>query len=123
MNYLMVALGGMFGTLGRYIVTGWVSKYNNSFFPFATLTVNIIGSFMVGFLGALLLEKLAIEPYWRTLILTGFFGAFTTFSTFSFETLKLLQQSMYFYAIANILVSILTGLIAVWLGYTTAKLF
>lgn len=121
MNYLMVALGGICGALARYVVTDLVSKINENIFPYGTLVVNLTGAFLLGLLGTLMVEKLAIDPNWRIMITTGLLGSFTTFSTLEFETLKLWQDGMVSFAVLNAFGSIIAGFVAVWLGFVLAQ--
>lgn len=121
MNYLMVALGGICGSLARYLVADFVSKINDTIFPYGTLVVNVTGAFILGLLGTLFVEKLAIDPNWRIMITTGLLGSFTTFSTLEFETLKLWQDGMVSFALLNALGSIAAGFAAVWLGFVVAQ--
>jgi len=122
LNYIMVALGGMLGSLARYIVTGFVSSISNSLFPYGTLTVNLAGSFLLSLLSALFIDKLVIDPNWRIFVTTGFLGAFTTFSTLQYETLKLWEEGMIAYALLNSLGSVAAGFTAAWLGLVVSRL-
>jgi len=117
----MVALGGICGALARYVVTDLVSKINENIFPYGTLVVNLTGAFLLGLLGTLMVEKLAIDPNWRIMITTGLLGSFTTFSTLEFETLKLWQDGMVSFAVLNAFGSIIAGFVAVWLGFVLAQ--
>ena len=122
----MVFCGGGLGAVCRYLVTTHIGERFGVLFPFGTLTVNTLGSFLMGLImGVLLLLserfELTTESF-RLLLTVGFLGGFTTFSSFSMETMTLLRGGSYFYAIANILLNVLLGLLAVWLGLTLAKL-
>ena len=121
MTYLAVAFGGALGAMSRY----WV--YNSyahldSRFPWATLTVNVAGSFLIGIAFILITERLELGPYWRGIVTVGFLGAFTTFSTFSMDTIGLLEQGQYTSAIIYVLSSVAVCIIAAWLGLSLAKI-
>lgn len=123
MQVIAVALGGALGALARYwtanLITGWLGRD----FPYGTLAVNIVGSLLIGFLSVILLERTAIAPEWRGFLIVGLLGAFTTFSTFSLDTLHLLQQAAYLKAFINVFASVLLCLIAAYLGTLLAKIF
>lgn len=118
---LFIAGGGALGALLRYGLTNFVHTYLDRSFPHGTLTVNIIGSFLMGLLFVLLTDKFQIGDHWRLGLTTGLLGALTTFSTFSIETLMLLENGWYLKAILNIAVSVLFTLLACWLGLTIAR--
>lgn len=118
MNQLIViALGGSCGAVVRFLVSAGVYQWLGKGFPYGTLAVNIVGSFLIGLLTeALLLNRIALTVEYRAAILVGFIGAFTTFSTFSLETLYLLEQGSLSKAALNITVSVVGCLLATWLG-------
>ena len=102
---LAVGIGGFFGAISRYLIATWVQKFSSSsFFPVGTLSVNVLGSFLIGFL--YLYFSQTIHPTLKAMLITGFLGALTTFSTFSLETLLLLQEGLYLKAGLNILLNI-----------------
>jgi len=111
-----IGLGGFFGAGCRYLLSKWVEIKWESIFPNGTLVVNIIGSFLLGFLMILFLEKTTDYPNLRIIITTGFLGAFTTFSTFSFETVMLLEDKSFLIAGLNIVSNLFAGILAVMLG-------
>ena len=123
MTYLAVACGGALGAMSRYWVYSAFVKASESKFPFATLTVNIAGSFLIGIAFVLITERAEIGPEWRGLITVGFLGAFTTFSTFSMDTIGLLEQGQIASAITYVLSSVLVCIIAAWLGLTFSRVF
>lgn len=123
MNSLIaVAFGGAAGAVLRFLVSTGVYQWLGRGFPYGTLAVNIIGSFFIGLLTeALILQRIAISMEYRAAILIGFLGAFTTFSTFSLETIYLLEQGNISKALLNILISICACLFAVWIGLLVAR--
>lgn len=118
MNQLIsIALGGAFGAVIRFLMSSGLYQWLGRGFPYGTLAVNLVGSFLMGLLTeALILERIAIAVEYRAAILVGFIGAFTTFSTFSLETIYLLEQGNLSKAGLNILISVLACLVAVWIG-------
>ncbi len=116
MRVLAIALGGAAGALSRYWVSNAVHALAGRGFPYGTLTVNVLGSLVMGFLTVLFLERMDVGPEWRAAILIGFLGAFTTFSTFSIETLNLIESAQYLKAGVNMTVSLAACVVAAWLG-------
>lgn len=114
MNLILIAVGGALGALARYGIAGLVQS-RAGFFPWGTLAVNVLGSFLLGF-GFRYMEAVAIPAEWRQAATVGFLGAFTTFSTFSFETIALAQDGDWKRAATYLSVSILLGLAAVVAG-------
>ena len=114
--YLAVAIGGALGACCRFGLGEFILHLCGKSFPFATLLVNILGSFVLGLLyGLFLAEHLTVKP-WKTLIGVGFLGAFTTFSTFSLDTVLLLQQGELVKAGLNVVLNVLVCLTLAWLG-------
>ena len=113
---LAVALGGAVGALARYGVSNAVAAAFGPRFPLGTLVVNVAGSFVMGWLFALFAERMQVPPEMRLLVMTGLLGAFTTFSTFSVETLALLQAGRLIAGAANVLLSVALCVGAAWLG-------
>lgn len=113
-NFFLVGLGGAVGSMLRY---GASLVINSSLFPFATLTVNIAGSFIIGLVMGLALKEEYFLHNWRLFLATGICGGFTTFSSFAAENLELIQSGKTLLAIIYILSSVVSGIIAVWLGY------
>ncbi|MBO8128529.1 MAG: fluoride efflux transporter CrcB [Peptococcaceae bacterium] len=122
MKIVLIAVSGMLGALARYFLAGWVSSLNGTVFPYGTLVVNVVGSFLIGFSAVLLFDKLAVDPLWRVSIMIGFLGSFTTFATFELETLNLIQEGLGWLAFANVFGSVALGLGAAWLGFITARM-
>ena len=121
-SLLLVFLGGGAGSVMRYLTSVLTARWTQpSVFPLATFTANIIGCFVLGLLIALLDKGTLAHPGWRFLLITGFCGGYTTFSTFSAENFEMLQRGDYFLAVMYILASVLIGLLAVWLGFSLGK--
>ncbi len=118
---LAVGIGGAFGAIARYLIN--ISPLSNVFqkFPFPTFTVNILGSFLIGFLVVLFTDKYAAHENLRLAVLAGFLGAFTTFSTFELEIFELLREKYFVTAFAYLFLSILVGFIGVLGGVLLAK--
>ncbi len=117
----VIMLGGSLGALMRFIVSSSITEKLGSHFPYGTLTVNVLGSFMMGFLAMFLVEKMGLNPLLRLGVFVGFLGAFTTFSTFSMETLNLFEQGESLQALMNIFINVLLSVLAVWLGVLLGK--
>ena len=113
---IFIAMGGAIGAVLRYGASLGVYSFMGRDFPYGTLFVNVTGSLLMGLLGVLMLERFNIGPEWRAAVLVGVLGSFTTFSTFSIETLNLLEQGDVMRAVTNIVLSVLVCLVAVWFG-------
>jgi CrcB protein len=113
---IFIAMGGAIGAVLRYGASLSVYSIMGRGFPYGTLFVNVTGSLLMGLLGVLMLERFNIGPEWRAAVLVGVLGSFTTFSTFSIETLNLLEQGDVMRAVTNIVLSVLVCLVAVWFG-------
>jgi fluoride exporter len=116
---LMLIFGGALGTLARYYLARWISDFEwAQAFPFGILIVNVSGCFILGVVGGLILEpSLAVEnEKWYLLCGTGFCGGYTTFSTFCWDTAKQIRLGSNWFALANVLGSVVCGIIGVFLG-------
>jgi len=118
---LAVGFGGFVGAVARYLVGGWVQRLLPVSFPYGTLAVNVIGSLLLGAVFELGTARGALSPELRMMLGVGFLGAFTTFSTFSLETLNLLREGSLFLAGANAAVNVLLCLAAVWVGVVLVR--
>ncbi len=122
MHYLIIALGGAFGALARAFVSAQLTKSLGVGFPFATLAINLIGSFLMGVCAVIILDYLKMTGYWRELIMVGFLGAFTTFSTFSMEGLNMLHAGQWLAALLYFTVSVMGSVFACFVGWHLAKM-
>ncbi len=118
---LIVASGGAVGAIFRYLFSQFVYSALGRSFPYGTLAVNFVGSFFIGIFFVLLTEKMTLGSDIRSFILIGLLGAFTTFSTFSLETLLLIQQGQLTKALLNIFFSVVLCLFATWIGIMIAR--
>lgn len=118
-DVLIVATGGAIGAIARWLLSDYVQKHTGPFFPWGTLTVNVLGSLLLGFVATAALHGFFSREQ-RLLLATGFAGAFTTFSTFSYETYMLLAEYSSLYALANIALNLVLGLLAVYAGHVAA---
>ena len=120
-NLLWIAAAGGMGALARYGLGGLVQRLWGFSFPWGTFAVNIAGCFLFGLVWALAESRFAISGQVRLIVLTGFMGSFTTFSTFVFESGMLLRDGQYLYALANMIGQNLVGLVALFLGLALAR--
>lgn len=120
-TFVCIAIGGTLGAWSRYLMTELVQTVYGRNFPYATLVINVLGSFLMGFIFIETLERLSIPPLLRTGILTGFLGAFTTFSTFEMETLLLVQEGASGKAMLYVVLSVAIGFLAAFLGAFIAR--
>lgn len=117
LNQLMlIAAGGAIGAVFRFVMSNGIHSFMSRDFPYGTLTVNVIGSFVMGISYVMLIERLNISPEWRAFIIVGLLGAFTTFSTFSIETLVLIENGEISKALLNVLLSVLLCVMGSWIG-------
>jgi fluoride exporter len=121
--YLWVALGGALGSVARYWFSGVVARQFGETFPWGTILVNVTGSFVIGFFATVTGPdgRWLVRPWFRQqFFMLGICGGYTTFSSFSLQTLNLAEEGEWLYAGANVLVSVVTCLLAVWLGHALA---
>ena len=123
LNIFIVGIGGFIGSTLRYLVAGWAQQLSKSLdFPYGTLTVNLIGCFVIGFLGELAEARGIFASETRLLVFIGLLGGFTTFSSFGNDTLNLARSGQMLNALTNVAVNVIFGLLLVWLGRTVAYL-
>jgi CrcB protein len=127
MSYLWVGLGGALGSMLRFWLSGFIAGTKlGEIFPLGTLVINITGSFVIGLVGALTSPEGRFAPHWRVLatqlLMVGICGGYTTFSSFSLQTLNLARDGQWLYAGLNIGLSVVLCLVGVWLGYALGEL-
>ena len=120
-NLLFVAMGGALGAVLRYGMSSGIYTWFGRSFPYGTLVVNVAGSFLIGLLSILLVEKFDVPHEWRLALVVGVLGALTTFSTFSWDTLDLMQQGLMQRAFLNVLLNVVLCISVAWLGAQWAK--
>lgn len=122
-KYLWVGLGGFAGSIARYAVGVWVYDRMGTRFPYGTFVINISGCFIIGLVVTILDARVGLPAAWRYAVPIGFVGAYTTFSTFEFETFRAAQGGEVSIALLNIALSVVVGYVAVWLGVLSGRLF
>lgn len=123
MKFLWIGLGGALGAIARYTVGVWVYERVGTRFPYGTLVINVTGCFLMGLVLAILDAHMELSPAWRYSIPIGFIGAYTTFSTFEYETLHAMQSGQAATAFLYFASSLLMGFVGVWLGMQSGKIF
>ena len=118
---LIVAIGGGVGSVTRYLTSVWAAGRFGADFPYGTLLVNVAGCYLIGLFMILATERFMLPAHWRLLIASGFLCGLTTFSSFGYETLKLLQDGSLGPAFQNIAANLVTGLVATWLGIISGR--
>jgi len=118
--FIAVGMGGFLGAIFRFTISGWIQKSSASLFPFGTLGVNILGSFIIGFM-FLYFQHINLSIHQKAMFVTGLLGALTTFSTFSWETLFMMQEGLWGRALSNIGLNIFLCLGATFLGMIIFK--
>ncbi len=116
----MVMLGGATGSLMRFMLGTAIMNRVGGRFPLGTVVINITGSFLIGFIMTILTERLSPHPNWRLLLVVGFLGGYTTFSSFEWETLGLVKDGGRWLGLLNLIGSVVIGYLAVWLGAVVA---
>jgi len=119
-KFSLIAAGGAAGALLRYFVSGWAYRWAGTGFPWGTLSVNVLGSFVIGFLWAAS-ERTPFGPRWTPFVFIGVLGAFTTFSTYALESLNLVREGELRLAVVNLFASNVLALLAVVLGFLSAR--
>jgi fluoride exporter len=121
-KYLVVGIGGFLGAIARFWLGGYIGDRWGTRFPYGTFVVNITGSFLVGFILTILAERTHWSPNWRYLIPVGFIAAYTTFSTFEYETFRSIQDGELLVAGLNVVLSVVVGFVAVWIGVIAGRI-
>ena len=121
MNYLIIGIGGFLGAIARYVVSAWIGQRWGRSFPLGTFAINVSGSFLIGLLMSLFTERFMVNPQWRLFLTVGFLGAYTTFSTFEYETGTLLKDGEWLVAALNIGLSVVAGFAALKIGEIISK--
>lgn len=120
-NYLLIGAGGFLGAITRYVLALWIGQRWGRNFPLGTFVVNVSGSFLIGFLMSLFTERFMVNPQWRLLLIVGFLGSYTTFSTFQYETNMLIKDGEWIIALLNVIFSVVAGFVALKLGELIVK--
>jgi fluoride exporter len=120
-NFVIVALGAIFGANLRYVLSRLIAKVIGPMFPYGTLVINVTGSFVVGWFMIWTTERVLIDPRWRLLIVIGFCGGFTTFSSYAFETMAYLEQGQWALMTTNMVANNVLSLLAALAGMALAR--
>jgi len=121
MDVVWIAAGAVVGANLRYFVGQWVAAWLGVGFPYGTLLVNVSGSFLIGVVSTVLTERLLVDSHWRLLLIVGLLGGYTTFSSYTLETIALLQSDRWLTALTYVLASTLLGLGACALGIVAVR--
>ncbi len=119
---LLIAMAGGLGTLARYTLADWVQRFAGEGFPWGTVTVNLLGCLLFGAIWSALESRWTFSPHTRAIVLTGFMGAFTTFSTFIFETGQLMRDAQWLLALGNVSLQNVVGIAALFVGLAIGRL-
>jgi len=122
LKYLVVGVGGFLGAIARYLLGNYIGSRYGVRFPYGTFVINMSGCFLIGLILPLLARTTASQ-YWRYLIPIGFIGAYTTFSTFEYETLRAVQDGQALTGLLNVALSVIVGFVAVWAGAAIGRVF
>ena len=118
----MISLGGILGANARYLLANWAAQRLGAGFPYGTFIINISGAFVLGLFMAFLQDRAFIHSHYRLFFATGFCGAYTTFSTFTYESLRLFQDGSFLMGFTNIIGSVVIGMLGVSLGFVLGRM-
>ena len=121
MTYVLVAVFGAAGAVSRYALDGWISDATHGQFPWGTFVINLLGSFALGLVVALMTERLLAQPNWRIAIGIGYLGSFTTFSTYAYESVKLAEDGAVGLALVNSVGMVALGMLAAFVGLAIGR--
>jgi CrcB protein len=121
LKYVMVGVGGCLGSILRFWLGSYIGSKMGTRFPYGTLVINITGSFLIGLVFAVLTARTQWSPNWRYLIPIGFIGGYTTFSSFEYETLRMVQDGQIGMGVLYVAASVVVGFVAVWGGITAGR--
>jgi fluoride exporter len=120
-NFVFVSLGAIVGANARYVLSRYAAKVLGPVFPYGTLLINVVGSFIVGWFMIWTTERVLVDPRWRLLVIVGFCGGFTTFSSYAFESVAYFEQGQWALMATNILTNNVLSLVAVLAGMALAR--
>jgi len=120
---LAISFGGILGANARYFISLYIAERLGTAFPYGTFVINVSGSLVIGFFLTLITERFAVDPLWRLFFATGFLGAYTTFSTYSYESAQLMRDGTYSLAFLYLFGSVLAGMLGVFAGIIAAEQF
>ena len=121
MRAIWVGIAGFFGATFRYWLDGWVTRITGAGFPWGTFVINMTGCFLIGALTTVLTERVLPHPNVRIAVTVGFIGAYTTFSTFAYESLRQIQDGAVGLALVNVVASVVVGIAAAWIGVVVGR--
>ena len=123
LNFIAISLGAIVGANARYILSRYAARLIGPVFPYGTLIINVVGSFIVGLFLVWTSERVLIDPRWRLLVVIGFCGGFTTFSSYAFETMAYFEQGQWWLMTANMIANNVLSLLAAAAGMALARAF
>jgi fluoride exporter len=122
MTLVLIAAGGAVGAIARYLIQGWVQDLTGGRFPWGTFAVNISGSFVLGVVFAIAIDRAALAPEVRVPVMIGFIGSYTTFSTLMLESWRLVEEGDYLFLLGNLVGSVVVGMVALVAGLAIGRL-
>lgn len=120
-KFLVISIGAMLGANARYLISGWAAEKFGAAFPYGTLIINLTGSLILGLFITLVTDRFLISPNWRFLVVIGFLGSYTTFSSYTYESMSLIMGNQWLTGLLNLLGSSFLGGFAVLLGILLAR--